>query len=413
MLLKMFTLYELSSWSLLYVLSCCFESLDIFKPATSKEGNSECYVIAIGYKKAVMTDEILEKLISNLTLQSEHPMLSYDHIPEAFAEAVYTIANKFMLLQVHVIENNIRTFSFYPPKENQEVWAIKAQMPSDWVTRFDFKQIKNEQKLVRYLHTNDINLNARGHQGSYSERQSFLDLSRNARQEFLIDRLAEFQADIDEINARHQNSALSMISRVETDEFINFIRGRLVERVRSSKFMLARLVKFLITVQTFEGEAEQPYEGNRYAIEENTFRVEFQYFKNAATYEEFEKDVIKKLLAFILESNHDEIEIFDLPMFAQFVVGVILFLSIYVFKVVHLARTEHVIRLKELRPSGKENLRILIDAFESNPDTTKAVLGITDTQRLFSRSDYYHAVIDYNNNLALRFCSLYLNPLDR
>uniref|UniRef100_A0A4W5PJ09 Cap-specific mRNA (nucleoside-2'-O-)-methyltransferase 2 n=1 Tax=Hucho hucho TaxID=62062 RepID=A0A4W5PJ09_9TELE len=39
--LKMFTLYEHSSVCLLYLLNCCFRSVSVFKPATSKAGNSE------------------------------------------------------------------------------------------------------------------------------------------------------------------------------------------------------------------------------------------------------------------------------------------------------------------------------------------------------------------------------------
>ena len=41
LVLKMFTLYEHSSVCLLYLLNCCFHQVAVFKPATSKAGNSE------------------------------------------------------------------------------------------------------------------------------------------------------------------------------------------------------------------------------------------------------------------------------------------------------------------------------------------------------------------------------------
>jgi cap2 methyltransferase len=43
--LKMFTLFESESVCALYLLRTLFKDLDVFKPATSKEGNSEVYVI--------------------------------------------------------------------------------------------------------------------------------------------------------------------------------------------------------------------------------------------------------------------------------------------------------------------------------------------------------------------------------
>lgn len=419
MLIKMFTFYELSSFGLLYVLSCCFKSLHIFKPATSKGGNSECYVIAIGYKKAVMTEAHLEKLISHLTVtpsaQTQNPMLALNHIPEAFTEEVREIANRFMRMQSEVIHDNIDSYIPFKRLDSEAVYNLRQQMPYDFVDRYGIAPIRSDQKLVRRLNmSNDINLNIRGNQGSFTERQKFLSLTRDQQFNFLIDRLREFQTEVTNRNSSSVCRALQLNINLPPNDFINFIHGRMVERVLSSKFILGKLVKFFTEVQAYVDEAEQPYEGPRYPTDDNRFKVEIDYFKCAATYEAFEKDVIKKLLAFILEGDHQEILIFDLPLFTQLVVGIVMFLSLFVFSDVHLVRSNYTIRLKNPRPEGKENLKVLVNAFESNPESTKAILGITDTQRLFSHSsEYYLAVIDYNNNLCLRFCSFYLNLLDR
>lgn len=44
-MLKMFTMFESESICSMYLLTKLFGSVDVFKPATSKEGNSEVYVI--------------------------------------------------------------------------------------------------------------------------------------------------------------------------------------------------------------------------------------------------------------------------------------------------------------------------------------------------------------------------------
>lgn len=46
----MFTLFECETICLLYLIYNAFTTVEVFKPATSKEGNSEVYVIGLGYK---------------------------------------------------------------------------------------------------------------------------------------------------------------------------------------------------------------------------------------------------------------------------------------------------------------------------------------------------------------------------
>lgn len=59
-MLKMFTVYEHSSISLLYILRLLFAELHAFKPCTSKEGNSEIYLIATNYHKTEKAVRILQ-----------------------------------------------------------------------------------------------------------------------------------------------------------------------------------------------------------------------------------------------------------------------------------------------------------------------------------------------------------------
>jgi hypothetical protein len=47
--IKMFTFFECDTICLLYFLAKMFQSIDVKKPATSKEGNSEVYVVCRSY----------------------------------------------------------------------------------------------------------------------------------------------------------------------------------------------------------------------------------------------------------------------------------------------------------------------------------------------------------------------------
>lgn len=190
MLIKMFTFFECSSVSILYVLNCCFKEVHIFKPATSKEGNSEVYVIGIGFKKHAISQEIIEKMICNF--KSDKNMLQLDIIPKKFQEQVVEAARLFMNHQVSVIEGNIRSFRKFDKYENDRIKAMKYQLVEEYVKLYKLTPIREDQKILHGMQVNnDINLNVRVHSGSHSERMIFFHLSR--RDQYQVNR---FQAEV-------------------------------------------------------------------------------------------------------------------------------------------------------------------------------------------------------------------------
>lgn len=48
--LKIFTMFECNTLCRIYLLCCAFDSVQIKKPVTSKQGNSEVYIVCCGYK---------------------------------------------------------------------------------------------------------------------------------------------------------------------------------------------------------------------------------------------------------------------------------------------------------------------------------------------------------------------------
>lgn len=178
MLIKMFTFFETSSIAMLFILRCCFNELNIFKPATSKEGNSEVYVIGISYKKSVVTDSLIDRMISNF--KGDNILLQLDMIPKEFQQQVSEAGRFFMNQQVAVIEGNIRSFRKYDRNENDRIKMMKHQLVDEYVKLYKISSIKEDQKILHGLQVNsDINLNVRVHSGSHSERMTFFHLSRN------------------------------------------------------------------------------------------------------------------------------------------------------------------------------------------------------------------------------------------
>jgi hypothetical protein len=58
----MFTMYEQETVCLMFLLCCSFTNVWVCKPATSKEGNSEVYVVCLEYKGRDFMEPWLEVL---------------------------------------------------------------------------------------------------------------------------------------------------------------------------------------------------------------------------------------------------------------------------------------------------------------------------------------------------------------
>ena len=74
--LKMFTLFEHCSINLMYLLNCSFDQVHVFKPATSKAGNSEVYVVCLYYKGRETIYPLLSKMVLNFGSEMTKKALS-------------------------------------------------------------------------------------------------------------------------------------------------------------------------------------------------------------------------------------------------------------------------------------------------------------------------------------------------
>lgn len=408
LLLKMFTFYETSSICMLYVLNCCFDELHIFKPATSKEGNSEVYVIGIGFKKAMLSAEIIEKMVVNFKDQSKS-LLPLDVIPQEFIKQVVEAARFFMNKQVAVIEGNIRMFKKYDKLESDWIKRMKHLLVEEYVNIYRVAPIREDQKLLHGVQiNNDINLNVRVHSGSHSERMTFYHLSPKDQQQVLFDRLKHFYDMITENSLSTSCAAFRLPEpEMEPSGFINLIQGRSIEKVVSSKFLLVSIVKFLNEVRTFCENPKEEFKGKKINVEANYFIIKMDYFTRAESYDTYEKEVTGKFLNFLLENDYESFIVEGLPVFTQFLVGVVLYLSLFVFEESHLERSSSTITFRSFRINGKDSLRFLISTL--NQSSHRTLLGICDPKQLFSLSQqFYKLLVDYNNHICLKFCSNFL-----
>lgn len=156
-LLKMFTLFEHQSVCLMYLLSCAFQKVTATKPATSKGGNSETYVVCVNYKGRDYIAPYLNVLRCHYNTYPTRAMFSRQVIPDNFMRKIEDCCNFFKHHQCKVIENNIKAYTEdYVEKHNmkicykgrKELTDFKQKIVFLYLTRYKLEKIDPGDHLV-------------------------------------------------------------------------------------------------------------------------------------------------------------------------------------------------------------------------------------------------------------------------
>ncbi|AWP01639.1 putative cap-specific mRNA (nucleoside-2'-O-)-methyltransferase 2 [Scophthalmus maximus] len=188
--LKMFTLYEHSSVCLLYLLNCCFHSVNVFKPATSKAGNSEVYVVCLNYDGKEAVRPLLSKLIRNYGphLADREALFPNKLVPESFLKQHDEVCSYFHTLQVETITENLRLFEGMSTEQRQRLDHIRDCTAHEYLQRFQVSFLPRG----RWVSRNTVSpaccsvsggrpLGQRKQTGSFNERRELQTLTWRER----------------------------------------------------------------------------------------------------------------------------------------------------------------------------------------------------------------------------------------
>ena len=148
--IKMFTIFESETVCLLYLLNCSFESVDIFKPATSKEGNSEVYVICKNLKQSKWLTSILEQLTQFYgDFPVDNSLFSQDEIPESFLNELRKCGDLFMQLQENVISNNLHYWNDQLSNNDmKDLTEVQTQVAEKYMETYKVEEIPSYRYCV-------------------------------------------------------------------------------------------------------------------------------------------------------------------------------------------------------------------------------------------------------------------------
>ncbi|KAJ9593436.1 hypothetical protein L9F63_015022, partial [Diploptera punctata] len=238
-LLKMFTLYEYETICLIYFLCCAFTSVRVNKPATSKEGNSEVYVVCLEYRGIDVMEPWLSVLRKHFV--PVKAMFPHSDIPKDFLDQLYECATIFKNYQTDVIETNIRVYEGFKRKgEDYIIKKIRHLIPDYFLEKYEMKKLDPEDEVVgkdKLRKTMTLNMDPRSEEGSFDDRRKKavmepLELLKVLKEELL---------NID-IDWPHKD----VIGVMNFPDCVNGFEikiGKPVKTVQSSKFCLGRLLK--------------------------------------------------------------------------------------------------------------------------------------------------------------------------
>lgn len=251
LVLKMFTLFETSSINIMFLIRCSFEEVFIFKPATSKEGNSEVYVVGKGYRKNLASDQL--RAISSIPTSPEAAALfSRSQVPDSFVDCIHACASFFKELQCEAIKKNLNTFQ-QPSDIDYE--SLKNRVADKYIKDYKISSLSSENRIVRYDRMNlaeSRNIDARIEMGTFEDKLRYAVCQ--------ADNIPVFREKLLSVRVTWHDSS-SPVTWVSGSLF-TFVKeilpvyGLKIEKIQSSKFCSSKMIELYDSVETFVSRHE-------------------------------------------------------------------------------------------------------------------------------------------------------------
>uniref|UniRef100_A0A8C9QIY9 Cap-specific mRNA (nucleoside-2'-O-)-methyltransferase 2 n=1 Tax=Spermophilus dauricus TaxID=99837 RepID=A0A8C9QIY9_SPEDA len=189
--LKMFTLFEHCSINLMYLLNCSFDQVHVFKPATSKAGNSEVYVVCLRYKGREAINPLLSKMVLNFGTEKNRKLETISENIRLFECMGEEEQAKLTNLRDCAVQYFMQKFQLKPLSRNN--WLVKksnigCSTNTKWFgQRNRYFKTYNERKMLETLSWKDKI--AKGYFNSWAEEHAVYHPGQNSLLEGTVSNL--------------------------------------------------------------------------------------------------------------------------------------------------------------------------------------------------------------------------------
>ncbi|KAH8415851.1 hypothetical protein KR222_002127, partial [Zaprionus bogoriensis] len=174
--IKMFTLFEACSVSVLYMLNCIFQRVHVYKPATSKRGNSEVYVICLDYQRATpQLPRLLAAMRAKLAQPNNSlvtPLFAKSQIPHDFLLQHEIGCRLYLKLQVDAIESSIYAYESKDRYYLRHLHQLRGVVSAMYYNRYKVRPLDEARHVVKQQDINkELGFTVPVYGGSYTERE--------------------------------------------------------------------------------------------------------------------------------------------------------------------------------------------------------------------------------------------------
>ncbi|XP_041974252.1 cap-specific mRNA (nucleoside-2'-O-)-methyltransferase 2 [Aricia agestis] len=425
LIFKLFTIFENSTVCLLYLLNHLFKEVNIYKPATSRQGNSEVYAVCLQYQDRVNLDMFIPVLKNSYgtDMYSQRALFPLELIPESFLKQIEECALYFCSLQCKVINNNLQAYIMQKNMAlHRYIKKIRGTVASEFIWKYNLKPLEYEHEILKgILHEeNKINTNPRYHRGSYTERQLYSKMSLKEKSKSLNAFLqAELLSNpltlINEVRWIYADSA----SKID----LVYIYGYPLQRINSSKFILVPIFKvyqqilaeeeFMEILMYYQSKAQEnavPVTGND--TEPKVLMLPF--FNENNNYYVYEKNCFNSLLSLLkqLEAGNTLV-LQNFNTLTHFNVGILYILAKACFEKTGFTSNGSIILSNFLENSAIDLLDIInseCDRVRNN--TEEDILNVLPVQ-VTNVGDFFINIVFYNNTFYRNKCVEYLYTIEQ
>ncbi|XP_073846114.1 cap methyltransferase 2 [Musca autumnalis] len=401
---KMFTLFEATSLCKLYLLNCVFKEVHVYKPCTSKRGNSEVYVICIDYQK---NNEQLKKILPKLRekLNGDNvllPLFPKASLPKTFVMQHEIMCRFFMNCQTNAIESNIYSFEIKQSKVNiKRLQALRTLVCDEYFTRYKVEKLPEELKILyKYNATIDKGYKTQIYHGSHSEREMQKGITMEEQIFQLHKQLNDLYKSLRESWQSFDEEPANLDLDVRQPIPITLYKGKPLETLDSSLFANVHL--FVMRGKLNELQASDVLWPDNAQIIFPKENVTLKYSEFMQTnFSQDQENFFKSLLENLLKHKPSVVKIQNMPILTHYAASILRYLSAASYKTLEFCyNPEFEITLEGLGENSMKYVEQLYNAVSSSCCNGDTILCFVNIFQLH-HNHFNKSLTWYNNKLLL------------
>ncbi|XP_030387598.1 cap-specific mRNA (nucleoside-2'-O-)-methyltransferase 2 [Scaptodrosophila lebanonensis] len=391
--IKMFTLFEACSVSLLYMLNCIFNEVHIYKPATSKRGNSEVYVICLNYlKDSAGLTHLLQDMRAKLNDPNNPmvmPLFTKSQIPKDFLLQHEICCRLFMNLQCDAIEKSIYAYESNDKQYFRHIHQLRSLVSAMYYNRYHVRSLADDLCIVRKEETNKaLGFWMPVYGGSYTERQSL-------KHGDLLKQIYCLRRELNQVEKCTNGATIcTCVEKRQELLKVHLTKSTPISKLQSSLFVTEPLL--LLRFRILETLDIDPIWQTAPKCElGNKKEISYQPLNDDEPYYKTQQRFFLALLESLLDLKPEKLVFQNLVFLTHYAVSLLLFLTNEIYESTEFDNNSHTITLTGLIQNKLKQMHQLMQLMSD--ENAHSILNIKELHK----NQFSSVLLQYNNGVLL------------